>query len=206
VTAASASKRARLSDESDRGTSEQHDGEVPQRPSEIPHGVRLARAGRAMQQDAALEMAALTHKPLAVACHADYLSLDPVENASRQDNVLAAQLRAAMETNRADSGLELARFKGQHLPTQHVANGPFGAKLGEPSSCIVDISRQHFDQRCHRMSRASATEKHGKLATPVIDEVQPVPHTGTLLLDGHRNSRVVDGANPERSVPVPDFE
>nr|WP_262380026.1 hypothetical protein [Nonomuraea sp. PA05] len=185
-----------VGDEAQRGAGHDHDGHARHVAHQVAHRVGLARAGRAVQQQAALEVLAAGQQRLGVPADARHVPFDGVEHPLRQDHLCGAERGAGQERHQTVAPM-LGEPEREDLAAQHVvaAHQPFdllagggGARPGGgehldpaafPAELLGRAAQAEHDRRAVRRGRSDQAERH---------------HFDGLVRAGRRGG-VVDGAD-----------
>jgi hypothetical protein len=187
--------RARLGDPAQRGAGHDDDRRLRQLPEQVPDGVRLARAGRAVQQDPALEVLTAGAQAAGLPGDAEDMPLDAGQDGGRQDHAGPVHLRALLKLQRhalAPPPAEDLATEGDDLPAEHVVpddlvrdpvQHPLGALLlrgarlqGDPvdAGALVRPAQQDRDRGTAGLDEVDRTldAGHGLPARPGRHGVQ----------------------------------
>nr|WP_254185476.1 hypothetical protein [Nocardioides panacis] len=169
--------RAGRADQMQGGPGELDDRDARELADEVAHRVRLADAGRPVQEQPPLEVLAGGQQPLAVLRDADHLAADRGQRLRRQDHVAAAQARPAVEPQRRVAVPEQVVAEGDHLPTEHVVHQrqPADLRGGRRRHARPVRDHVHLDLTAPAV-RVGGQHHHREPGVAVEDEVDPGAH------------------------------
>ena len=174
-----------------------HDGRPGQPREQVAHGVRLAGAGRAVEQHTALEVLAVREERCAVAVHAEDLRLDALQHAGREDQLLAVHHRALVEAQHRLMRAEHLAAEFQHVAAvdaelhgqaadlggRLAGHGPVGAGDLQADvrlrAAILRAAQQDGQRRARILGAVAVVG-----AVDALDEVQTALHAAAGLLAG----------------------
>jgi hypothetical protein len=172
--------RARLADAPQRRAGD-HDGRHPGHPAQqVAHGVRLAGAGRPVQQHPPLEVLPAGQQRGGVPGDAKDLPLDAVQQVRRQDHLGPVQPRPVQEAEQAPAGWpEHLGAKRDHLTAVHIAVHRQPADLAEHllDPALVGAGDLQFHGLL-RVAAVRAAQQQGVPGRAVRHQVDAAGHAG----------------------------
>ncbi len=186
----------------------QHDdrelGEVRE---EIPEGVGLAGAGRAVQQQSAPQVLTGRAQAGTAPGHAHDLSLHALQQPVGEHDVVAGQSGPAVEAERSEAVAELRALEGEDLAPEDVEFAHEGVDLGEQPVGELLLPGQHLD--LHLVATVlvlRAAQQDGEPLVALRPEIEPAGDAGEFRVGRDGQLGVVDGADGEPVVAVGRFE
>ncbi len=110
----------RLGDELDAASREQHGGGVGSAAQQVPHGEGLPRAGRPVEQHAALQVLAGLVQPVAVIADTDDVAYHALEHARRKDHGVGVDARARKKGRTRGAVAVHGAGERQHLAAENA--------------------------------------------------------------------------------------
>lgn len=169
----------------------------------VSDGVCLAGAGRAVEQHAALQVAAGFAEGVSVFADADHVSDDAVQNPVGQHDVGLGDRRTFDEDGPRGPAVVVATAEADHLATQHTARLHQAPNLAEQSACGCRVCGQHVQLRVFLpVVRSGGHLQHDDRRLLELKQPQPKSHHLMLALRSGRRFDVVDRAGLEGKMRI----
>ena len=127
--------------------------------------MRLAGAGRAVEQDAALEVLALLAQPVAVLGEPDDVGAHLLQRAVRQHHLVGGQVGPAVEGEAGHRPLVGIAAEADHLAPEHAATHGRLADLGQQGGGRLRPRSEHLEARLRAVLRVADPLQHDDRAS-----------------------------------------
>ncbi|AXG12110.1 hypothetical protein DN585_00440 [Intrasporangium calvum] len=186
-------------------TAQQHCRRSGSDAEQVANRVRLARPGRPVEQDAALEVLPVPLEPSALPPDAEDVVLDAVERPRREDDVGRGEAGALEEGGPGQSRAVRVSGEGDHLTTQDAALVHQRAQAShEPLRPLVLRSQDLEDRGLATDVRVATQDPNGDRQLVVAEEADPrADHLSRVLRARPRvQPEVVDLPHGDPARPV----